>query len=269
MRFPFACPAGFTLVELAVALVIVSLLLGSLTLSLSALRDAAKIRETQKQLLQIRETLLGFAAANGHLPCPASPESNGLESFCINATGTCGGSLAAPSRRPEHGRCSHPFTGFLPGATLGHTELDDRGYAVDSWSGAANRIRYAVADVTSNDIRHVFTAADGMKAASMAAIANANRLLSVCSSAANSSNSSCSPASLLTNVAVAVIFSAGRNAPTGGISADEAENIDDDAVFVSHSPTSAASTGGEFDDLVTWLSPGLVFNRMIAAGRLP
>lgn len=269
MRCSIACTAGFTLIELSVVLVIVSLLLGSLTLSLSTLKDAAKFRETQKQLGQIREVLLGFAAANGRLPCPASPESNGLESFCINAAGICGGTITAPAKLPDHGRCSHPFLGFLPGATLGHTELDERGYAVDSWSGASNRIRYAVANVSTKDVRNVFTATEGMKAASIAAIANFARLLSVCSSAAGCSSDSCPSATLLTNAAVAVIFSSGRNAPTGGISADEAENVDDDAVFVSHSPTAATSPGGEFDDLVTWLSPGLVFNRMIAAGRLP
>ncbi|SDH85559.1 type II secretion system protein [Propionivibrio dicarboxylicus] len=269
MRCSFACTSGFTLVELSIVLVIISLLLGSLTLSFSTLRDAAKFRETQRQLLQIRETLLGFAAANGRLPCPASPESNGLESLCTNDTGVCGATLTAPSRLPEHGRCSHPFSGFLPGATLGHTELDDHGYAVDSWGGIANRFRYAIASNSVNQVKNALTASEGMKAATMAAIANADRLLSVCSSAANSSSDACHSANQLTNAAVAVIFSAGRNAPTGGISADEAENIDDDTVFVSHSPTSTASADGEFDDLVTWLSPGLLFNRMIAAGRLP
>jgi hypothetical protein len=67
---------------------------------------------------------------------------------------------------------------------------------------------------------------------------------------------------------VAVIFSLGKNAPTGGTGADEAANINNDPVFVSHTPT-PASSGNEFDDLVTWLSPNILFNRMIAAGRLP
>lgn len=269
MRCSFACSAGFTLVELSVVLVIVSLLLGSLTLTISTLRDASKFRETQRQLLQIRETLLGFAAANGRLPCPASPDSNGLESFCTNDSGSCGAVLTAPARLPEHGRCSHPFAGFLPGATLGHTELDDHGYAIDSWAGISNRIRYAVASVSINHVKNAFTASDGMKTATIVAIAGAGRLLCVCSSAANSSSDACHPTNLLTNAAVAVIFSSGRNGPTGGTSVDEAENIDDDAVFISHSPTSAASAGGEFDDLVTWISPGILFSRMIAAGRLP
>jgi len=105
--------------------------------------------------------------------------------------------------------------------------------------------------------------------ATIAAIAATGRLLCVCSSAANSSSDACHPTNLLTNAAVAVIFSSGRNAPTGGTSIDEAENIDDDAVFISHSPTSATSVAGEFDDLVTWISPGILFSRMIAAGRLP
>ena len=28
-------------------------------------------------------------------------------------------------------------------------------------------------------------------------------------------------------------------------------------------------TGAEFDDIVTWISPSMLFNRMIAAGQLP
>ncbi|MCP5269454.1 MAG: type II secretion system protein [Zoogloeaceae bacterium] len=51
-----------------------------------------------------------------------------------------------------------------------------------------------------------------------------------------------------------------NTAPTG---TDELENSDNDTDFVSHSPTS------DFDDSVAWLPATILFNRMIAAGRLP
>jgi len=39
---------------------------------------------------------------------------------------------------------------------------------------------------------------------------------------------------------------------------------------VQRAPTEGtAASGGEFDDLVIWLPPGILFNRMVQAGRLP
>lgn len=77
----------------------------------------------------------------------------------------------------------------------------------------------------------------------------------VCTTAACTAN--------LTNNAVAVIVSRGANwAATP--SADEAENTDPDTDFVSHD---LVQNG--FDDLVIWLSPNILFNRMVEAGKLP
>lgn len=64
----------------------------------------------------------------------------------------------------------------------------------------------------------------------------------------------------------AVILSKGRNGATAPADADELENLDGDNSFVQR--TQATSAGG-YDDLVTWLSPNILFNRMLAAGRLP
>ncbi len=63
---------AFTLIELAIVLIIVSLLAGEMLLSLGASRDAAAEKETHKQLASISEALLGFAAINGRLPCPST-----------------------------------------------------------------------------------------------------------------------------------------------------------------------------------------------------
>jgi hypothetical protein len=55
--------------------------------------------------------------------------------------------------------------------------------------------------------------------------------------------------------------------------ADEYTNATTGAgtTFVSrtYQDTGATGTGGEFDDIVVWLSPNILFNRMVAAGQLP
>lgn len=67
----------------------------------------------------------------------------------------------------------------------------------------------------------------------------------------------------LTSNAVAVIVSRGANWANTP-SADEAENTDGDTDSVSHD-----FVQNGFDDLVVWLSPNTLFNRMVAAGQLP
>jgi hypothetical protein len=66
---------------------------------------------------------------------------------------------------------------------------------------------------------------------------------------------------------VAVIYSLG---PTGNIAsggADENENLDIDAIFISHEPR-ANDENGEFDHIITWISPFVLYNAMIEAGQL-
>jgi hypothetical protein len=68
-----------------------------------------------------------------------------------------------------------------------------------------------------------------------------------------------------------VIWSTGSNSATGGTSADEIQNPNPvnasslDRIFVSRT----RSGSPEFDDIVTWVSPGRLVNRMIVAGQLP
>lgn len=64
--------SGFTLVELAVALMIIALLLGMFVVPLGTQMDNQRIAETQRQLELAREAVLGFAVAQGRLPCPAT-----------------------------------------------------------------------------------------------------------------------------------------------------------------------------------------------------
>lgn len=242
---------GFTLVEMAVVLAIVALLLGGLIVPLSAQVDLQKTRDTRKALAETREVLLGFAAANGRLPCPASSTSNGAESFAA------GGSAA-------NGNCSNFFDGFIPAATLGLTPVDAQGYMLDGWN---NRVRYAVSNATVNGVANPFTSTGGIKAATMSSIASAS-LLYVCASATGTTTT-CGTAITLTSQAPVVILSTGKNGAAGSSGLDESHNTDNDSLFISHDIAPAGAVNGEFDDIVTWLSTGGLLNRMLTAGQLP
>ncbi|MDO8811017.1 MAG: type II secretion system protein [Gallionella sp.] len=67
----------------------------------------------------------------------------------------------------------------------------------------------------------------------------------------------------LTNNAAAVIVSRGANWANAP-STDEAENTDGDIDFVSHD-----FVQNGYDDMVIWISPNILFNRMVTAGQLP
>jgi len=239
---------GFTLVEMAIVLVIIGLLLGGMLMPLSAQMEQRQISETQKLLEDVNQALIGYAIANGRLPCPAILAANGQESFA-------GGGDAS------NGNCS-AFDGLLPAVTLGLTGVDSNGFLRDAWQLSQNRIRYAVTSANGN----AATTTDGIKTATMAVF---NPDLYVCASATGINATTCGTATALSTGAVAVIYSLGKNAPSGGTGTDEAANLNGDAVFVSHTPTPAGVAGGPYDDIVVWLSPNTLFNRMLAAGNLP
>lgn len=234
-------PTGFTLVEMAVVLMIVGLLLGGLIPTIFSQIEQQHTNETRKQLDEIQQALIGYAIINERLPCPASSAS-GVESFAALGNAT-------------NGNCSNFNDGFVPAATLGLTPIDSQGFAVDSWN---NRIRYAVTSASA------FTATSGIRTNFSTLAPN----LLVCSTATGITASSCaSGASLTPNGVPVVIFSTGKNGGHG-TSPDEAANLDGGTskTFVSHTPT---PNPNEFDDIVTWLSPNILINRMVTAGKLP
>jgi prepilin-type N-terminal cleavage/methylation domain-containing protein len=239
-------PYGFSLIELAVAMFVIVLLLGSVLAPLAAQVEQRHVSDTQKYLDEIKEALIGFAVSNDRLPCPASAASAGVES-------PAGG-----------GACTNNYNGFVPAVTLGMSVVDNQGFAVDPWG---NRIRYAVTNANGN----AFTTASGMSAATITALAPN---LLICSTATGISASSCAAGTALTTGVPALIYSTGKNGGYGGTGLDEAANpnansANNDRVFVSHVPTPASAANGEFDDIMTWLSPNVLYNRMISAGRLP
>lgn len=239
---------GFTLIEIAIVLVIVGLLLAAFLLPLQAQRELAYQIETQTTLENARKALLGFAQANGRLPCPAT---NGGTAVFPDDTGT--------SNPLAGGPCVWQ-SGFLPGSTLGIQPTDIQGYVLDAWN---NRILYTVTQANAS----AFTTANQINTLGITAL---GPNLRVC---ATSTPASCTAFVNLVNNSVAVIFSTGATGSLGSVGRpDELENLNKvaniDTTFVSHATTAAGAPNGEFDHLVTWISPFVLYNAMIQAGQL-
>jgi prepilin-type N-terminal cleavage/methylation domain-containing protein len=262
--YRFHSQQGFTLIEMAMVLMIVALLLGGLLPTLSSQVDQRHVNDTRKQLDEIQQALIGYAVINGRLPCPAAPNATGVES-------------------PAGGNCTNFYNGLVPATTLGLSETDSSGYINDAWG---NPIHYAVSlwSSTSPAQNNVLTSPGGMSIVGISNLSDNTtfRHLLICSSGAtiNASTPSCgaSGTALVSNPgAVAVIYSTGKNGCSGcsgGTGIDETANpnphsTNNDKVFVSHTPTPSSNANGEFDDIVAWISPDILVNRMVVAGKLP
>lgn len=248
--------SGFTLIELAVALLVAGMLLGAFAMPLAAQLQARRFDESRRQLEAVRDALLAHAAAHGRLPCPATEASRGQERFAAG-----GGSL--------DGECERFHDGFLPAATLGLAALDAEGFLQDPWGGRANRLRYAVAANTVNGVPRAFTRARGVAQATLAGLGAADHFLVVCGSAEGAGPSACGSAAVqLTRKAVFVVLSAGPNAAsTEPPTPDERRNLDGGALFVAREP--GGGPGRTYDDVVTWAGVPQLAHHLLAAGRLP
>jgi prepilin-type N-terminal cleavage/methylation domain-containing protein len=236
------CQYGFTLIEIAIVLFVIALLVGSMLVPLATQVEQRKISETQKLLDEIRQALLGYALANGYLPCP-------------DKTTAAGAGTANDGQEDVNAGTCVAQEGNLPWVTLGVT-----GY--DSWG---NRYRYRVHPSFSQ------------RAPAALFTLSTTSNLQVCADQGCGTSLTAG-----TDGPPAVVLSHGKNgygainsitntanpAPT---SLDELANTDGtaDTIYVSHAQTDVGSTAGEFDDIVVWLSREVLLNRMVAAGRLP
>lgn len=221
---------GFTLVELAVVLAIIGLVLGALMVPLNAQIDQQRINDTQKQLDVIREALLGFAAANGRLPCPAVPT-------------TANTVAGAGTEARGGGACTQAGSeGVLPWATLGISETD-------AWQ---RRFTYRVTPEFAND-------APAGALATFTLTDNGNITIS---------NGTVDIATQIPAVVLSHGKNGAGGYRTDGTretlgTGDELENADVDGTFVSKIPMA------DYDDLVAWVSLNVLKSRMVAANRLP
>ncbi len=247
MRLNFKLSLGFSLVEMAVVLIILGFVLGALLMPVQVQRQQQAQLQTENLLEISKKSLIGYAQSQGRLPCPAT--NNGTAAFPDDQ------GVANPS---TGGLCAQQV-GFLPAATLGIQPTDTRGFALDGWG---NPMRYAVTQFNAGAAATPdFTTTGDMSAVGIAALQPDIR---VCASAAAAS---CTDDINVAKNVVAVVYSLG---PTGNVAsggADEDENLDMDAIFISHEPR-ANGENGEFDHIMTWISPFVLYNAMIEAGQL-
>lgn len=118
--------AGFTLIEMAIVLVIIGFAAAMLLTAGSAMLDVQKRKAVRTQLDTIDNAMARFVAVNKRLPCPADG---------ISPTGSSGAGMEAVLA----GVCSpaNQQRGVVPWVSLGLSEAD----ILDPWNG---RIMYRV-----------------------------------------------------------------------------------------------------------------------------
>jgi prepilin-type N-terminal cleavage/methylation domain-containing protein len=241
---------GFTLIELAIVLVIIGVLIGSFLGTLGSRIDTTRRAEVQDDLEIIKSALLGYAFSSGgpYLPCPCTVD--------------CDADADDPAVQPGQenragGTCTAgTAVGYLPWGTLGLKPADSWNtlyrYWVDSdFSDSTAGNEFDLNDVGSGQIR--------------------------------TRNPDGTTTPLVASNVVAVVFTQGKNT-YGGLSVDgkarpaipaanvdELDNSDANSEFVSRSPTEveASMPGGEFDDIVFWISDYEIKARMVEAKLLP
>lgn len=260
---------GFTLVELAVVVMIVALLLGGLVATLEAQNSARSAAQTEQSMQLARDAVVGFAIRHGRLPCPALENIDFVGSLPpywqphaalgyrdgtatrVDGTGEEAMAVTSTTASPEstvNGRCAG-YVGFFPALTLGIGPTDAQGFLIDGWG---SRVMYAVTGATGANPRD-FTTANRLRTLGFASTPD----LHVCAAAASNKPTDCGALNPGTRVP-AVIFSRGKNfaqAPGGG---DEIDNNDGDRFFAAHTPAP------NFDDQMLWLSENVLYSRMIA-----
>ena len=249
---------GFSLIELAIVVLVMGLLLGGLAMPLSVQLENKRIGESRAALSSAEEALAGFAQVNGYLPCPATPASLGLAAV---AGGACS---------VQHG--------FLPASTLGMDGLrNDDNLLLDAWSSP---IRYSVsASDIDADGTWDFTNPGEM---SDVTVQNLAPDLSVCNTSAGSTPAACADAqSTLTGQAPLVVYSLGKDWASA-TSPDQLENVGatlgggpsgtnylvaGDLVFVSRRMSD--QPGAEYDDIVRWTTALHLYHVLLKATHLP
>jgi prepilin-type N-terminal cleavage/methylation domain-containing protein len=266
---------GFTLIEVAIVLIVLTILLGYTMAMVPAQQELKQYRQADVEMDKIIDALYAYAQTKGHLPCPAADASNGLECRDNNATdGDCDVSS------PAVGSCDVWF-GYVPGKALGLNGRYRDNLLRDPWGQA---YRYAVTNVDDGGAAaEDFVMPDGMKQVGINAlnpdltICNADPTPSgvgpsdtACASADQTvfgaSSVACSDADV--DCSPAIILSLGKDFRGNTVGSwVQRENLDGDIVYIKTTRDDSSST--KYDDIVKWISPNILYSKMIAAEKLP
>ncbi len=279
---------GFTLVEIAIVLLIVTILLGYTVALLPRQQELKQYNAVEKEMDEVKQAIIGFAQVNGRLPCPSIPDSGGTEDYdTINDDG-----------------CDN-FGGFVPVNTLGITgRLNADSMLLDPWG---HPYRYYVSDSDfDGDTLFDFTAPGEMRDIGLVdsdgdgyidldgnyliCDDNGTTIDDQCTGAAEVVGTYSAGPPVVYRGAPFVLLSQGKNwdAPQN----DELENIgSEDSIsdlLMGQGPAGPIEyqlkdvAGGEttfvhrldgfsdnYDDVLVWGSPDGLFSKMIEAGQLP
>lgn len=231
---------GFTLVEMAVVLVVLGLLMTGLLGGVSVQMENRRLLETRNALEQAKEALIGYALANNRLPCPADPS--------LASTHADAGHEAS---RDASGHCTL-LAGVLPWADLGVKEADGWGRRFSYGTSDKFSIKTSTCGSTSQNPCFTLTSTADLKVSSAAGCASANVANGV-------------PAVIVSHGKrfAGSYGSDGNQAP--GATGDEAENSDgaSNKCFVSRSEEPDV-----YDDQTAWLSTSILLAKLVSAGKL-
>lgn len=240
---------GFTLIEMAIVMVIAGLIMAGIMEALAFRLQQQRAAETKDRIERIQTALLEYASQNGRLPCPASraaaigtPEF-GMQTDCTTAPAA--GTVEADSLAPPD-----PITGRRPKVRIGAVPVKDlrlsKGHMADGWG---RRFTYAVA----TDL-----------ASTASSYASHDGVISVTD---QDGNSQIIPA----DTAAFVVLSHGPDGRggydylNGSLSPDvcgnpatdgiDAENCNDDSLFIDEI-YSTAGGAGYYDDYIAWAPKG-------------
>ncbi len=232
---------GFTLIELAIVLVIIGVLVGSILGTLGARIENTRRAETQDALDKIKLSLYGFAMSQSpvRLPCPDT-DNDGEENM---AGGSCS-NLTSP--------------GNLPWVSLGISRGDAWASTYSYW--VADEYSNATGFVVTTDAAGVGEIRDDAGPVPPSNVISDNVAAVIISHGKNGYGSIG-----VNNVARPVV-------PAGAAYDNERENLDTDAaapvLFISRPVASEGATTA-YDDIIIWIPEFELKGRMVQAGVLP
>ncbi len=227
---------GFTLLEMALVMVVMALLLSGLMRPLLNNREQLMQRRDALLLADAREALLGFAARQGRLPCPATATSGGAE--VIAAAGCVS------------------YGGYIPVVQLGLSgPLDAQGRLLNPWSVP---LRYSLSNADT-DVDGVadFAVSGAMRDVGLAQLQGTLKVH-------HWPGGDCDQLQLRASHVVALLYSPGKVQHTS-----DAETLN--RAMGSEYATGAYSQSQAcgFDDRLSWVSDSALFSLMLRARQLP
>lgn len=131
---------GLTILELAVAMIIMGVIIAGLLSIINPMIESGKIKETERKMERIVDVMAIYAQRNNRIPCPADPDRT-------LATEPIGAEVGSGSDGDNLGSCDSAgdlIEGLVPYRTLGLAEQD----VVDGWG---NHITYRVNPTYARD----------------------------------------------------------------------------------------------------------------------